>query len=178
MPTFCPSHRTSKIYTALNVAADPGATAAVEAASGALSRAFATAEVMPDQARSRGVTTEVLAQIGRDLIRAGQSVHVIEVSDRGGVRLQPVSTFDVNGGDDPASWRYRVDTPGPSTTRTRTLPAAAVIHCRYSVDPGRPWRGVGPLQRARLTGRLNAELENALGDEASGTWIPASGSEG
>ena len=52
---------------------------------------------------------------------------------------------------------------------TRFLPAAAVIHGRYSVDPARPWWGVGPLGWARLTGKLHANLEDAIADEAGGT---------
>ena len=35
-------------------------------------------------------------------------------------------------------------------------------------DPLQPWRGVGPLQWARQTGRLAGELETALADESSG----------
>ena len=40
---------------------------------------------------------------------------------------------------------------------------------RYSVDPARPWWGIGPLGWARLTGRLHANLEDAIADEAGGT---------
>ena len=52
---------------------------------------------------------------------------------------------------------------------TRNLPGAAVIHGRYSVDPARPWWGVSPLGWARLTGKLHANLEDAIADEAGGT---------
>ena len=130
MPTFCPSHRTSKIYTALNVAADPGATAAVEAASGALSRAFATAEVMPDQARSRGVTTEVLAQIGRDLIRAGQSVHVIEVSEStpSGERSGRSRCWERSGGRRAAAGASIRAIARELDLDRKTVPAAEVGH--------------------------------------------------
>ena len=51
---------------------------------------------------------------------------------------------------------------------TRNLPAAGVVHGRYSVDPARPWAGVSPLAWASLTGRLHANLEDAIADEAGG----------
>ena len=76
---------------------------------------------------------------------------------------------DVRGRWDPATWRYRCDLFGPSGNVTRHLPAAAVVHGKYSVDPARPWFGIGPLGWARLTGKLHANLEDAIADEASGT---------
>ena len=105
--------------------------------------------------------------MARDLIRRGEFVHVIEV-DRGGVRLTPAGSWDVRGRWDPATWRYRCDLFGPSGNVTRFLPADAVVHGRYSVDPARPWWGVSPLGWARLTGKLHANLEDAIADEASG----------
>ena len=147
--------------------ADPSATAALEAAAGSYARAFAVASVEPNTPATRALTPAVLALMARDLIRGGESLHAIEV-DRDGVRLLPCGSWDVRGGPNPATWRYRVDTFGPSGNTTRHLPAAAVIHARYSVDPARPWLGISPLGWARLTGRLHAELEGALADESGG----------
>ena len=148
--------------------ADPAATAAVEAAAGALSRAFASAEITPNTPATRGITPDVLAQIGRALIVHGEIVLILAVAE-GRVRLLPAASFDVTGAADVSTWRYRCDLAGPSGSTTIARPAEGVIHCRYSTDPARPWVGVGPLERARLSGRLSAELEAALGDEASGT---------
>ena len=148
--------------------ADPAATAAVEAAAGALSRAFASAEITPNTTATRGITPSVLAQIGRALIVHGEIVLILAVAE-GRVRLLPAASFDVTGAADATTWRYRCDLAGPSGSVTVSRPAESVIHCRYSTDPARPWVGVGPLERARLSGRLSAELEAALGDEASGT---------
>ncbi len=148
--------------------ADPTATAAVEAAAGALSRTFASADVSPMTSATRAVTPDVLAQIGRALIVHGEIVYVIDVRE-GRVSLSPARSWDVTGAADPASWRYRCDLAGPSGSLTVSRSTDSVIHCRYSVDSARPWHGVGPLERARLSGRLSAELEAALGDEASGT---------
>ena len=62
---------------AAGTAADASSTAAVEAASGALSRAFASAEVVGWAAWvAEAVSPGVLAQVGRDLIRNGDSMHV------------------------------------------------------------------------------------------------------
>ena len=155
-------------HAAGGATADPSATAALEAAAGAYSRAFAVAEVTPDTAATRALTPAVLALMARDLIRRGEFCHVIEV-DRDGARLTPAGSWDVRGRTDPATWRYRCDLSGPSGNVTRNLPAAAVIHGRYSVDPARPWAGVSPLAWASLTGRLHANLEDAIADEAGGT---------
>ena len=148
--------------------ADVAATAAVEAAAGALARAFASAEITPHTSATNGLTPDVLAQIGRSLIVHGEIVLILAVAE-GRVRLLPVASFDVTGAADSTTWRYRCDLAGPSGSTTIARPAEGVIHCRYSTDPARPWVGVGPLERARLSGRLSAELEAALGDEASGT---------
>ena len=148
--------------------ADPAATAAVEAAAGALSRAFASADVTPLTPATRGITPDVLAQVGRSLIVRGEIVLIITVRE-GQVLLPPAASWDVTGTADSTTWRYRCDLAGPSGSTTIARPADGVVHCRYSTDPARPWVGVGPLERARLSGRLSAELEAALGDEASGT---------
>ncbi len=148
--------------------ADVAATAAVEAAAGALSRAFASAEITPRTPATRGITPDVLAQIGRALIVHGEIVLILAVHE-GQVWLSPAASWDVTGEADASTWRYRCDLAGPSGSVTVSRPAESVVHCRYSTDPARPWVGVGPLDRARLSGRLSAELEAALGDEASGT---------
>ena len=135
----------------------------------AAARAFAVADVEPATTATRALTPAVLSLMARNLIRRGESLHLIEV-DRGGVRLIPVvGVWDVRGRWDPVTWRYRADVFGPSGNVTRCVPAAGVIHARYSVDPARPWQGVSPLGWARLTGRLHANLEDALSDEAGGT---------
>ena len=148
--------------------ADPSATSALESACGAYSRAFAVAEVTPATPATRALTPAVLALMARDLVRRGEFVHMIEVG-RGGVRLIPAGSWDIRGRWDPETWRYRVDVFGPSGNVTRLLPAAGVIHGRYSVDPARPYQGVSPLAWASLTGKLHANLEDAIADEAGGT---------
>ena len=148
--------------------ADVAATAAVEAAAGALSRAFASAEITPNSPATSGLTPDVLADIGRALIVHGEIVLILAVHE-GQVRLSPAASWDVTGAANSATWRYRCDLAGPSGSVTLSRPSEGVVHCRYSTDPARPWVGVGPLERARLSGRLSAELEAALGDEASGT---------
>ena len=69
---------------AAGTAVDAASTAAVEAASGALSRAFASAEVVAAPWVQEAVTPGVLAQVGRDLIRSGDSMHVVRVDPMGG----------------------------------------------------------------------------------------------
>lgn len=139
-------------------------TGAAEACAGLYARAFASAQVEGDE---YGVLTPgLLARIARSLIVPGESLHLIRV--RGGsVRLIPCGDWDVLGEEpDPARWRYKASVYGPDGSRTVTRPSAAVLHVRYSEDPSRPWRGLGPLTRAGLSADLLSALETRLKQEA------------
>ena len=103
--------------------------------------------------------------LGRELIRRGECLFVIEVADNG-LRLLPAGTWNVTGSA--ASWRYQVSLAGPSSTATRELAASSILHFRYAVDPARPWHGLGPIQFASIAGRLNAETDNTLASESGG----------
>ena len=46
------------------------------------------------------------------------------------------------------------------------MKSGGVIHCRYAVDPARPWHGIGPLGWARESAALKANLEKRLSEEA------------
>ena len=156
----------SAFEAAAGAPARAGATAALETASGLVARCLASGVV--SGAPAGAVTPATLAQIGRSLIRQGESVWAIDVDPEGRVRLAVAGHHDVYGGADPAAWTYRISSYGPSATLTRMLPAAAVVHCRYLTDPIRPWCGVGPLQAATIAGRLSAETAAALADAESG----------
>lgn len=143
------------------------ATAALEAAAGVMGRAFAGAEVQAPDAVAAGLTPECLALVGRQLVRRGELVFLIRVG-REGLQLLPAQSHDVWGGPDPMGWQYRLTISGPDAIETHTVPATAVVHLRYAVEPETPWRGVGPLQVAATAGRLSAETAQALADETSG----------
>ena len=149
-------------------AADASSTAAVEAASGALSRAFAAAEVVGPPWVQQAISPATLAQIGRDLIRRGDSLHVIRLDAMGGVKLIPCSSWHWKGSHDPATWTVRATAYGPSTSTTWNLPAAGVVFVTWGSTPGQPYVGVAPMDWAHTTGRLNAAAERALADEAGG----------
>ena len=153
---------------AAGTAADASSTAAVEAASGALSRAFASAEVVGEPWVAEAVTPGVLAQVGRDLIRSGDSMHVVRVGGDGVVRLIPCSSWHWDGNHDPASWTVRATAYGPSTSTTWNLPAAGVVFVRWGSNPGQPYIGTGPTSWAHTTARLGSEVERSIADEAAG----------
>ena len=164
-------------------AADASSTAAVEAASGALSRAFASAEVVAEPFAQEAIAPTVLAQIGRDLLRSGDSVHVIRMSADGTVRLIPASSWHWEGSHDPATWTIRASCYGPSTSTTWNLPASAVVSLHWGSTPGQPYTGTGPLSWAHTTARLQSEAERSLADEAGGPLaqllaIPSDGGDG
>ena len=144
------------------------ATGALQAAAGLVSRCFAAATVEGPPRLVSALTPACLSMVGRALMRAGEIVLVIDVSDDGAVKLRPASHWDVQGGVDPETWWYRCNLPAPSSTVTRWVEAPGVVHLRFETDPAAPWRGIGPIESASLAGRLSAETSAALGDEASG----------
>ena len=165
-------------------AADAGATAAVEAAAGALSRAFADASVEAADWAIEAVTPGFLAQVGRDLIRGGASLHRIDTPG-GRVRLWPVAQWYWHEGrsSDPNTWTVRVTEYGPSGSVTHVLPWSAVVWQTWGVSTTTPWVGRGPASWAPLTAKLAAESERSLGDEAAGPIaqilpIPQDGGDG
>ena len=153
---------------AAGTAADASSTAAVEAAAGALSRALASAEVVGASWVQDAVSPAVLAQVGRDLIRSGDSMHAIRVAGDGAVRLIPCSSWHWEGNHDPSSWTVRATAYGPSTSTTWNLPGSAVVFVRWGGTPGQPYVGVAPASWAHTTARLGAEVERSLADEAAG----------
>ena len=137
------------------------ATAVAEACAGKWAHAFAAADLEPDV-----LDPFTMASIGRDIIVRGESIWLVAVG-REGITLLPVGDHDVLGqSPDPATWSYRVSTYGPSGVTTQTVPAAAVVHIRYSVDPSRPWRGISPLERAGLDAELLSALLSRLKEES------------
>ena len=153
---------------AAGTAADASSTAAVEAASGALSRAFAAAEVSGPSYIQTAVRPAFLSQVGRDLVRRGDSMHVITVSPMGKLSLLPCSSWHFEGDADPATWTVRATVYGPSTSTTRHVPYSGVVFVQWGATPGQPYTGVGPLSWAHTTARLQSETERSLADEAGG----------
>ena len=174
--------RALEAQAAGTAAGDPSAIAALEAAAGLYAAAFAGATVTPANPMTASLTPAVRALMARDLIRRGESLHAIELR-AGAVRLAAVGSWDVRGPADEAAWWYRCDVFGPSGNETRFVPSGAVIHARYAVDASRPWFGLAPLQWARSTGTLAANLEARLGEEAGGPVghvlpVPLDGGDG
>lgn len=149
-----------------DASAVPSATGALEAVSGVVGRAFAASEVTGPASVTAALTPSVLALVGRELVRRGELVFVVD-SDNGEIRLHPCEAIDVSGGYDARTWRYRLNLPGPSKTESReNVSAGGVLHFMYSRDASKPWIGVGPIQAATLAGRLSAAVVGALADEA------------
>lgn len=139
------------------------AVAVAEACALLYSRALGSATVTGSDA----LTPSVLGCIGRELVRCGESVHILEVG-RDGLRLVPVSHWDVRGrSHDPERWMYELQIDGPDSTVTVRRPGANVLHCRWSTPAARPWKGEGPLQVAGLSAEMLSSLETRLGQEAS-----------
>ena len=169
---------------AAGTAADAASTAAVEAVSGALSRAFASADVQGPPWARETVSPAFLGLVGRDLVRRGQSLHVIRMRSDSRVRLAPAADWSwQDGTDDPESWNVRTTTYGPAASVTRLVPADGVVFVKWSTTAGSPYVGTGPLVWASTTARLAAESERAIADESSGPVaqilpVPSDGGDG
>ena len=138
--------------------------AAVETAAGLWQRAFASATVTPD---IPALTPTVLGSIGRQLAVQGESVFALDLGIDGALVLRPCVSWEIHGGPNPELWTYQVDMSGPSRTDRRVIPADRLIHPKYAVRPGAPWRGVSPLGIATETRKLAGWIERRLTEETS-----------
>ena len=143
------------------------ATAATEAVAGALSRAFADARVDGPLDIAEALSPRTLALIGRDLVRVGESLHVIRMSG-GRLRLFPASTWYWEGGADPADWIVTATVYGPSGSSTWRLPQSSVVFVTWGSPTARPYHGISPGAWAADTSRLTANTERSLANEAGG----------
>ena len=163
--------------------ANTSSTAAIEAASGALSRSLAAAQVDgPDWARE-AITGRVLGQIGRDLIRNGESLHVLRLGRDGGVRLVTATSWYLEGSVDPDDWHCTATCYGPSGSMTWRVPWESVVFVAWGSPTARPYHGIGPAGWASTTARLQAEVERSLADEVQGPLaqllaVPQDGGDG
>ena len=127
------------------------------------------------------ISPEFLSQVGRDLIRSGNSMYVITMSDK--VSLLPCSSWHFEGDSHPDTWTVRATTYGPSSSTTRHLPFSGVVFVKWGSTPGQPYIGKGPLSWASTSMRLQSEVERSLADEAGGPLaqllaIPQDGGDG
>ena len=161
---------------------DAGETAALEAAAGITGRAFAEARVEAVPSVRRALTPDTLELIARNMIRRGESLHVISMRGAA-LELIPAGSWYVRGGPSQSSWYVRADQYAASEHKTVIIPWAQAVHCRYAVLPSRPWIGVGPLgfasSSAALAGRLDLSLANE--SRAASAYllpVPSDGGDG
>ena len=145
----------------------PLATAALEAAAGLWARCLAAATVRDaDDDVVEALSPAVLAQLGRELVRKGESIWRIR-TPAGRAVLDPVAYATLTGGSpDPLSWVYDLNMYGPTDSTRAFRGAAGVLHIRLAFDSTRPWQGVPPWSWASSTGRAITNLEKLVADEA------------
>ena len=71
---------------------DVKALGALEVAAGFWARAFASAKITPENPLTQNLTPSILAMIGRELCRRGETLFKITVSPSGKVRLVPAGS--------------------------------------------------------------------------------------
>ena len=139
---------------------DPYTIAALEIGAGLLQRAFSLADVT-----GADIDPAVLGDMARKVVVHGEAVYYYDLAG-----LYPVAQWEVTGGSyTPDTWRYVLELPTPSgRTVSVSIESARILHPRYSYDAVQPWIGIGPLKRMILSGKLQANVETSLRDEASG----------
>ena len=143
--------------------------------------ATAIAEIIAREYRAAGeevisphpaLTPEIMGDALDRLGIEGEYVALIDFDDAGEISLVEATTTVVRGlSTDLAQAVYDLCIPTPSGTIQRTVLGSGVVHLRYAIDPHAPWRGIGPLQRARATAeaigggeqRIAEELGSAVG---------------
>ena len=156
--------------------------AAVETAAGLWSRAFASAKLEPHDDKLNNLTPELLAHIGRQLIKRGECLLRFDVIG-GEVMFEVASQWDVRGNADWGAYYYDITLQRPSGATRYMTTGVSVLHFKYAYTSERPWCGISPLTGAAASVRLARELERQLGDEASSPSayllpIPADGGDG
>lgn len=141
-----------------------GYVAALEIASGQLSRAFAAATVTGRDAEF--FDPWVMSQIGRSFIESGESVWF-----RVGRRFIRGDNYTLRGTE------YEINL----ATGAVRLPEASVFHARWNIDVN-TLRGIGPLATARTLRSMMERLEGSLNDEVNASVghllpIPAGGND-
>ncbi|MDE0001747.1 MAG: hypothetical protein OXQ29_03530 [Rhodospirillaceae bacterium] len=140
---------TNALLEAATDAVTDGYVAALEIAAGQLARAFASATLSGSGATLFPV--EVMSQIGRSLVEAGEAIWVIR-----GDRLIRADNYGLQ-----PNGYYQIQ----FNTEEAVLPPSRVFHARWSVDLA-SGRGVAPLTRARTLKTLMQRLEGSLSDES------------
>ena len=168
------SSYTDQVVTAILASASGGgvrpalATAALETVATLYSSALSACAVSGPPSVVRALTAEWRAAVASSLIRTGQAVYLIDADPSAGLALAPVSHWDVHGGPDVASWFYRCELAGPSSTVWRTRSAGGVLHLRWLIDNTRPWAGVSSTFSTRAIPAVSRAGSNKrLAEEAS-----------
>ena len=79
---------------------------------------------------------------------------------------EPVGFAYAHGaGPDPMRWTCNATLYGPTDSRHEWVPAASMLHCRYSVDASRPWLGVPAWSWAASTSQAIAAFDRMVAVE-------------
>ena len=148
------------------VIADASVVGALETCVSLYARSFLLADITPKNSRTATITPTLLSSIVRNILRHGESLHLLSVTPEGGLVLTPCSSWDVSGNYDPASWVIRADLAGPSMSSSITAPYDSFLHIMYAYRAGMPWKGVSPLAWCPDTAQLMAGLERRLSEES------------
>ena len=142
-----------------------GDLAVVQACAGLLERCLTMADVTAPPWAQPAIMG-ALPLIGRSLIDAGESFHVIEV-DGAGLRLLPATSVEADTGDaDRRTWVWRTTVHGPGVIRTMRTRDEQLVRIAWNTSVDRPWRGRSGAAVGSATADLATAAERALTSES------------
>ena len=148
--------------------ASAAATSATEAVSGLLARSLAGAQVNAPPWAKRALSPSYLAQLGRELVRHGEHLAIVDIDAAGDLELLVAGTWHWTGDIAERTWMCHPTVTGPSSSITRNVHRSAVVYLQWARLGLTPHYGQSPANLASLAGKVAAEVERSLGDEAAG----------
>ena len=150
-------------------AASAAASAAVESVGGLLARTLSCASVDGPAWVRDTITPVWLGMVGRELVRNGEHLALVDMDGDGRVTLTPSGHWYWTGPARPESaWTATVSLYGPSDTHQREAARDELVFVQWSRLATTPHLGRSAHRLAHLAAKAAAEVERSLGDEAGG----------
>ena len=114
------------------------------------------------------LTPFTMSMIARQSIALGNAVFQVSANG-GGLRLLPVSEYEVSGGVAPETWNYTIEQANDRQVRRSGGASLGLALSMFGTCLRRsaPWVGISPLTSAGVTADQLAKIERSLTYDAS-----------
>ena len=127
-----------------------------------------------------GITPQILALMGRQIMTFGESIFKINRSiySTPKILLLPAVSSDISGYSIPETWIYNLEINSPdgrnedtgaaqNKTEPYTVAASDVVHVTYATYTDMPWLGISPLSLSRKTYKTLQNLDKMFESETA-----------